>query len=296
MTATNTSQLQHSPLARFREERFWREHFPALSLDGGMLAAENERYMPENDQRNRIHNQLHDEGYFRDRHAWLEPVVTRLADATVRCVKEGIPPQFLFLFDEPWACFYRLRGVIADILGEDFRILPDFWLWHVDYKRRESGWKPHRDKGTMALDKNGDPLSLTIWIPLSEATPMNGCMYMLPANLDPYYNTPDSTTLPADPTLYRALPAVPGEYLCWNQAVLHYGGRSSSYATHPRMSMALEFQRGDISPFNKPLLPPNLGLSFKERFRMVCKQVLQYQHMYPLAPELEAYCRQGLAE
>lgn len=277
-----------------RTEGFWREKFPELTLDGALLDGGVVNHIPPSHQLSRMRNQLHDEGYFRDASTWLEAVVTRLATATSRCVAEGIPPQFLFLFDEPWACFYSLHGVLGDLLGKEYRILPDFWLWHIDPRKREAGWKPHRDKGMMALDKDGTPLSLTVWIPLTEALPINGCMYILPANWDPYYNTPDQS-IPQDLTCYRALPAVPGEYLCWNQAVLHYGARSSPYAPHPRMSMALEFQRGDIPPFNTPLLDPLVSLPFEQRFRLVCKQILQYQHMYPLAPELEAFCRQGLA-
>lgn len=286
--------IKENTLETLLEEDFWREKFPALSL-GTLLTPEAlVQHTPEALQLRRMHNQLRDEGYLRDSNPWLEPHVHKLAEAAVQCVRENLPPPFLFLFDEPWACFYSLHGVMAGILGNDYRILPDFWLWHVDPKKRESGWPPHRDKGPMALARDGSPLSLTIWMPLTEATPMNGCMYILPANLDPYYNTAD-TTVPSDLPCYRALPAKPGEFLSWNQAVLHYGARSSPYATHPRISMALEFQRADTPPFNTPLLTPLENLPFATRFRLVCKQILQYKHMYKLAPEMEAFCSQVIA-
>lgn len=295
MSGHSSTILKENTLEALCDEAFWHEKFPELTLGGELLESGVPIHRPEARQLTRMQNQLEDEGYLRDRSDWLEPVARRLGEATVRCVAEGIPQQFLFLFDEPWACFFSLHEVLASILGEGYRVLPDFWLWHVDPRKRESGWKPHRDKGPMALAKDGSPLALTIWIPLAEASPMNGCMYILPANLDPYYNIPDQVEIPQDITLYRALPASPGEYLSWNQAVLHYGGRSSPYATNPRISMALEFQRGDAKPFNTPLLNPRANLSFEERFRLVCKQILQYRHMYPLSPELEAFCQRGMA-
>jgi len=38
---------------------------------------------------------------------------------------------------------------------------------------------------------------LTTWIPLSRATPLNGCLYIVPAPLDPTYATPDETEMHA---------------------------------------------------------------------------------------------------
>ena len=135
---------------------------------------------------------------------------------------------------------------------------------------------------------DGAPLSLTMWIPLSEANPLNGCMYIIPADRDPCYNTAEEHTPPrAEPYDIRALPAKPGEFLCWNQAVMHWGAHSSKRAPKARMSMALEFQRGDIPAFNNPLLDPNTEIPFARRLKLVAKQILQYKHMYALSPEMQ---------
>jgi hypothetical protein len=74
-------------------------------------------------------------------------------------------------------------------------------------------------------------MTLTSWIPLSDATPQNGCMYVVPAHLDPHYGKPTTprSQLP-DLSLARALPVRPGDYLVWNQAVLHWGGESNEAA------------------------------------------------------------------
>ena len=93
----------------------------------------------------------------------------------------------------------------------------------------------------------------------------------------------------------RALPADPGEFLCWNQAVLHWGARSSRHADGPRLSMALEFQRGDVPPFGEPLTAPDEPLAFERRLKLVALQILHYDHMYPLAPDLRAAAQAILA-
>lgn len=133
-----------------------------------------------------------------------------------------------------------------------------------------------------------------MWVPLSEASPSNGCMYMLPANRDPVYGTENDKNWQVEFPFIRALPGGPGDFFIWNQAVLHWGAQSSPFSETPRMSMALEFQRADIQPFNLPLLGTLPVLDFPSRLKLVAKQILQYQHMYPLPAETQAMAQQVL--
>jgi hypothetical protein len=137
------------------------------------------------------------------------------------------------------------------------------------------------------LRPDGGPISLTTWIPLSEATPLNGCMYIVPAHADPTYGTPREKEFHFELPAIRALPAKPGEILVWNQAVLQWGSRSSHCATESRISMAFEFQSLDSRPFNTPILPRDQAVPFDLRLRLISKQVLQYRHMYKLDPNIE---------
>ena len=125
----------------------------------------------------------------------------------------NIPIAFCFLFDEFWIIFMRLHGTIETILGKDYKRLPDFWAWRVDPKKDEQGWRVHRDKGNHTLYRNGMPKSVSVWIPLSDATTANGCMYVLPADRDPTYAdgselTPHWKEIAPD---IRALPIQKGE-------------------------------------------------------------------------------------
>ena len=88
-------------------------------------------------------------------------------------------------------------------------------------------------------------------------------------------------------TSVRALPAQPGDVLVWNQAVLHWGSRSSPRAAETRVSMAFEFQRTDSEPFAQPIIPPGTPLSFEMRLKLIARQVLQYRHMYKVDPAIE---------
>ncbi len=210
----------------------------------------------------------------------LETLAPSIGEAVKKLVRFGLPPVLVWAYDEPWECFRRLAPVLSHFLGRDYKLLPAFWAWHIDPNKGEAGWRPHRDKSVGALTPDGLPLSLTCWIPLSAATPLNGCMYVVPAHLDPSYNRAEGAQqMPAAP-FARAVPARPGDFLIWNQAILHWGAMSSEFGEEARMSMALEFQRGDITPFQQPLLESATLPPFADRIRLIARQILQYTHMY----------------
>jgi hypothetical protein len=274
---------------------FWKEHFPKLSINDRLASLNKGTKKLSTQARDLYTARMREEGYLQDRNETLERLSPVLARAVRTCKQLDIPPAFIFLFDEAWECFHALRPMLTHFLGEDYKVLPDFWTWHVDPQAGEVGWQPHRDKGKVSLSADGAPLSLTVWAPLVEANPQNSCIYILPANRDPVYNTDNEMNWSIDFGSIRALPAKPGDFLCWNQAILHWGSATSRFAAHPRISMALEFQRGDRAPFNRPLIEPLANLSFEQRLRLVGKQILQYKHMYPLAGRFEQLAQRLMA-
>jgi hypothetical protein len=292
LTGTLTTEPRLDDIAR---RGFWEQQFPGLTINrrlssGGIVQA---RLSP--DELAIAASRVREEGYFQGAGEPLSRLAPLLAEAVVTCKRLDIPPAFIFLFDEAWECFQTLNPLLTNLLGSGYQILPDFWAWHIDPAAGESGWRPHRDKGRAALAPDGSPLSLTVWIPFTEATPQNGCMYLLPANRDPVYNTAEEGQWKIDIARIRALPVKPGEFLVWNQAILHWGGEASRFAPHARISAALEFQRGDIAPFNQPLSDAFANYSFEMRLKLVAKQILQYRHMYPLAARFEALARDLLS-
>lgn len=232
------------------------------------------------------------EGYAQIPDMLPRDLVSRLRDCIALLHDSGVPLPFAYVYDELWLAFRGVSEFISAALGADYCALPDFWAWYVPPTDQGAGWGPHRDRVQPTLEDDNSPHSLTVWLPFTDAIPLNGCMYVLPAHHDDRFRVrawdgPDNNRV-LDPQAIRALPATAGSFLAWNQAVLHWGGRASRLATQPRISAAFEFQRGDRPAFNTPLLDPSRLPSFTERLGLIGKQVLQYRHMYPLAPDLEA--------
>jgi hypothetical protein len=280
----------------FGREGFWRQQFPDLNIGGDSPRENPPDFQATDDAKRLWFERMREEGYVHATTRHLGSLAARLAGAVEHCKRLSIPPVCIFLFNETWESFYSLDSFLRAFLGDGYRILPDFWAWYLDPLRAESGWSPHRDKGRLSLRHDGMPDSLTVWIPLTESTPENGCIYVLPANRDPVYGTErGDTESRVDISKARALPAKPGDFLSWNQAVLHWGGEASRFASHARIAMALEFQSGEREPFNQPLLTPFVNLDFGSRLKLVAKQILQYRHMYPLTERIEALAKQALA-
>ena len=189
-------------------------------------------------------------------------------------------PVFCFLFDEYWLLLASLRDLIVQALGYDAKMMPDFWAWYVDPRKEDAGWRPHREKMYNTLLPDGMPMCMTAWIALTDADPLSGCLYFIPAHKDDNYGDSDGRPPSLNLQNVRAAPVKAGSVLVFNERVYHWGGSSSKYAKGPRLSLACEFQRGDITPYNKPLLELASLPSFDVRWQLVGKQVLQYKHMY----------------
>ncbi len=265
----------------------WLGMAPALHVGDQALAAAAAKPIDfDTGALNGINADLLREGYFQLPAQDWGIDVAGLADGVSAVVAAGYLPAFAFMYDEPWIMYARLRRLIASVLDERYMMLPAFWAWHVDGVREPAGWQPHRDLGFRTLLPDRRPMAMTFWLPLTEATPNNGCMYLLPADLDPNYGTPRDHETNLQLQNVRALPSAAGGLLAWTQAVFHWGGRARTPISRPRISISVEFQRGDKPPFYEPLLDPAQLPDPILRLRLILRQVLQYQHMYPLSPEL----------
>ena len=264
----------------------WRSFSPKLHIGDQAMFTNVATIDPSQEQASAISSSLNREGYVQASGVdW--GLDLGLMAATVRALTEAnLSPAFAFLYDEFWVPFIKLHPIYTALLG-DYMMLPDFWVWNVDPAQGDSGWRPHRDKGHWALRPDGSPKSLTTWIALSSSTPLNGCMYLVPANFDPTYGTAEDKEWKFEYSSVRALPAAPGDFFIWNQAVLHWGGKTTPRAPETRVSIAFEFQRADVEPMNAPLIKPLSILSFDTRLRLVAKQILQYRHMYKVDPQVE---------
>ncbi|MBC3872360.1 phytanoyl-CoA dioxygenase family protein [Undibacterium flavidum] len=266
---------------------WWQNLAPSLSLSNSPYAAVKPLVMDAGSE-SAIRQLILQEGYVQGSVGQWKLPLTDMVNVVVKLKGAGLMPVFALAYEEFWLLAHQLGNVVNTLLGGEYYMLPDFWMWHVDPQKDESGWKPHRDKSYGSLLADGMPKSVTLWIPLTAATTLNGCMYVVPADRDPTYGTPNDKDWRFEYQDVRALPAVPGDFFVWNQAVLHWGSHASPRGGAARVSIAFEFQRKDIPPMNSPLIQAGTIPNFAQRMNLIGKQVLQYKHMYPLSPELAA--------
>lgn len=274
-----------SQVAEISRADYWRARAPSFHVCNEEFWRAVRYYHASNAEAADIESRVRREGYFRLRHDFgLD--LGAMAQTITALVADGIPPVFAFVYDEFWSLFHALDPVYGGVLGR-YGLLPDFWVWHVDASQGDAGWKPHRDKGRQSLRPDGSPLSLSTWIPLTDATPLNSCMYVVPADRDPTYGTERETEWLFELPSIRALPAVPGDVMMWTQALMHWGSRGSRSEKSPRISVSLEVQSTEAPPFNRPFLPSGQLIPFAMRLALIGKQMLQYRQMYRIDPTVE---------
>lgn len=281
---------------RINDAMFWQDFCPKLHIADMEFLNSQTYFNVQSDAIQMARQALKAEGYFEINSPHWELPIAGMAELVMKLDENGLPTPFSFVYDEFWCLYYRLNKLLEGILGEGFLRLPDFWTWLVDPKRSQSGWRPHRDKDYHSLFADRSPKSVTIWIPLTDTDPLNGCMYIVPADRDPTYGTSQDQDCKFEYADIRALPAQAGTVFCWTQAVYHWGSHTSQRAKNPRISVAFEFQSALVTPYNQPLTNPNEIPDFSFRTRLIAKQILQYKHMYPLSIEIEKMAKSMIGE
>ncbi|GLC34877.1 hypothetical protein PLESTM_000249400 [Pleodorina starrii] len=137
---------------------------------------------------------------------------SRLVSACRLLRRLGWNLAWILLYDEAWLLARMYGPALRRLSYGRLELNPDFVFFHVEPGSR--GWPPHRDRPSMprGLQEGPQPTSqnlphplpvyVTCWIALTAATPDNGCIYVVPADLDPLYDS--GTTLPPDATAVTA--------------------------------------------------------------------------------------------
>lgn len=267
-------------MGNLTDRHFWKRTAPFLTIEGHEQAAKPIPF--DSVSLERISDIFWREGYFH-----LPPMFTDDGLAPIRrgiesLVVDGIHPAFIYIYDEPWRLFQRLSSLISHFLGENFGLLPHLWAWYVAERPDRAGWPPHTDcEGQTRFAEGGMEMlmSLSLWVPLTDATPENGCMYVLPRPFEMEYIPPILDPNQIRLQDIRALPAPRGSVLGWPQDLFHWSGRSSHLATEPRISLSFEFQNRAFDPMTEGLLDLNQVPSFEERLDLIIRQFDKYTHM-----------------
>jgi hypothetical protein len=228
-----------------------------------------------------------EEGYFKIESLVDPGKLQDLANCARKLHAEKWPETFAFVYDEVWQAFQRTNFILAEMLGRDFKQMPNLWMFYLECNSQSKGWLPHRDRSRIkTLDQDGYPHSINIWLPITDATPENGCMYILPAGCDENYKGDLLVQGVNSLQDVRALPAKAGDVLGWNEAVYHWGGRSSRLAKEPRISVATNFQSARVDPLEWPLLDPDAIPPFVQRVGIIGQQFLRYQVQNTYTPSM----------
>jgi hypothetical protein len=225
------------------------------------------------------------EGYFHTPPILDPSDLSRLNGAIDAVVRGGWPPVFAWVFDEFWA-LARLPDVsdlLTSQIGDGYAQIPHIWTHVVPATAGSTGWMPHFD------GRGGGRAS--IWVALTDATLLNGCIHVVPRGrlAEAFATEPLDTgrvaLADALRTLQgvRALPALEGSVLGWTFDVLHWGGACLN-ADRARRAISMEFIAADHAPHadESPLLSlAGAFPSFVDRIRMIATAVVGYEKFEP---------------
>ena len=227
-----------------------------------------------------LRNRLSVEGYFHTDPIVDQEDIERLKRIIVNVVKKTpYRSTYALLYDDFYQVAAKLRNLLGPILGERYLLVADeIEAYYIENSDSAGGSPHHRDSLNTykSIARDGTPLLLNAWIALTDVSPEDACMYVVPAQHDPDYPThgikPETPNrIRFHPEDIRAVPVKAGSVICWSTSLIHWGGRNSSFSKHPRMSFAMYFQSGDVAPFHYACFEIGEQMHFPLRMHLVEK-------------------------
>lgn len=281
---------------------YWQRLLPEFNISEHPFNSQKSEHRFTTEQAGQLSRQIKKEGYFRS-----DPIIPSaefkpLAQAIARLDHTRNLPVFVAIYDEFWQFLHSLRNTLTPILGESYRLTPDFWVWHVPPNDSGRGWKLHRDSALgrpfdkhARIREDGSPRLCTVWIPLTNATTDNSCIYVLPFPHDPAMQSfmrkesldkIQQASQRTDLTNIRALPAQAGSVLGWTPYIAHWGSQSTEWATHARVSIGIYYEAVDAPKAGRPSYPERFQyidhhdtdycVSFEDRLRIIATILSTY--------------------
>ena len=247
---------------------------------------------------------------------WLFGVPMRSINGAMDAlVRSGWPPVFIYMYDEIWHAIDAVWDLMTHFLGEDCVLEPSFFAWCVaPHGSAAPGATvgsnfglPHRDyPASEALYEDGEtPKLLSVWIPVTDATLENGCMFAVPREFDTCFEKHQDqahmrSAGEVRPGVYklrfpvqgaRALPADAGSVLCWNGNTIHWGSSCAGHrpgGSEPRKSIAMTFRRSDVAQLEgggDPIRREDVRgatLPLSGRLSLIARSLLLYSQWYTL--------------
>ena len=236
----------------------------------------------------------------------------------------GWPPAFIFTLDEAWAVLDQIWAPMEALLGPGCGMDPSVFCWIASRPPAPSAEQPkapppkaganfgvpHRDFTCLqSLRKSdGAPAVVSVWLPLNDVTPENGCMMLVPRQLDAHFTKRWAyahmrPALPPDadeadgPTEVRfnlaaAKPLAPlaaGSIAAWVGNLIHWGTCCLPDApTAARASVGFNFlAEGERLQSTAPMLTRAMAreLDIDGRLALIARSLLAYSPWYALSDD-----------
>ncbi len=218
---------------------------------------------------------------------------TKIAEAIERLVASGLPPLFVYAFEELWRVADALQTTTSALMGARYVVIEDFWAFRVPPGK--TGWAPHRGVNVM-LDRHA-PEYLNAWIAISDVEVDRACMHFVSLDDDPGYVARDLAKL--DTSRGVAAPVSAGDLLLWNANTLHWGGASSELAAGPRCSITFTLCREDALTRSdlgaRPSTSAGLIADPWARLDAIARQIGVYGSDDAMSAELRAWASSTVA-
>lgn len=297
-------------LKQIEDLDFWRQISPTTQISDSPFQDTTEAFELDNAGKEKIRTQIIHEGYFHTPPVLDRGKLEKLRQIVLELDQRGIMPMFLSLYDEFWQTLHQLRKTFTPILLDNYKLTSNFWIWHIPASDAERGWKPHRDGGMhfSSIRNDGTPTLATAWIPLTDVTTENSCMYVLPRNYDLIFQDfarrragqpgiENARQSPIPLQSVRALPVNAGEIIGWDTNILHWGSGSSRWAVQPRISIGVYYEASDATDISnnpdndskKRFIDFASPLTFEDRLRIIANMIQTYAFKFKEEEETEKH-------
>lgn len=265
-------------LGEVRSAGFWRELNPHLTITDRPLSSAQPRRPVDDEVVARARIRILEDGYLETPPILGSERIARLLAGIERVVQAGFPSPLACVYDEFCQAFVGLEALFGPLLGGDYLFLPKgCWAYYIPAGDPgfgiTGGAAPHRDDigPDPAVLAGQLPSVLNVWIPLTDVTPRESCIYVLPAACDPDYRSRERAVHHDRIRLQdiRAVPAAAGSALAWSSHLIHWGSRSSARAAGPRIALASYFQRRDVPPFHSCAVEFGARVPFETRLAWI---------------------------
>jgi hypothetical protein len=285
-TALSESEVEN----RFQQAidiGYWQGLSPAMALMDQQILAHLTSATLSSEQEAWALAHLGKHGYFRMPALVAPDIIVRMRASVKALHSKGWPAVFSCVYDEFWGIL-RIPPMIQFLshqLGVGYlQAAAGVWTHRVDPRTRASGWAPH-------IDSTKDEGRITVWIPLTDVTATNGCMYVIPQDRVPstlptlFFEWTSISLKEVEALLHSVtpLPATAGSVLGWNHRLIHWGGRPTEPAAGSRFSLAADFLHERSTPGDDELPVFDAKMpAFPSRLRVIGQAILAYEKFEPL--------------